>query len=339
MDEGGRVSRTIREGVEIEVRVVFPNLHALAGTVSDQGVPLESGSVRLYLDSKTALDAEGWVGGNVSIPEYPDELTRTTGTDGKFRFDHLARGRYAISVERPTGGMRQLWDLTLPDRSASIDLQLDSLSVHGIVTDSEGLPVAGARLAVERVRVDELGSPSPVELVFAGQTLHRAGVTEIVESAADGSFRIDGVDGSSPLVVVARSPWMTTTRSQVFGFARDETEQEIDITLTPTGQVAVQVYADPRMIRFLRLRATPLEREGPSIISRRISASNQLKLDGLRPGSYVFELYLFVRANSSSIPRGLSTGSVRSDGTLADVELVEAEVVAGETLEFSLTVP
>ena len=349
MDDKGFVARTIRQEVETELQIVFPNLHTLAGTVIDGGAPLADAVVCLYLNSDDALDAEHLGPAGIPEDELDDlvlndfleehELLSPTDTEGMFRFDNLTSGRYAISVERPTRGMRQMWDLTLPDRSASIELILDSLSVYGIVTDSEGLPIAGTQLAVERVRVDEFGAPRPVDLVFAGEALHRAGMTQVVESGADGSFRIHGVDGSSPLVVVARSPWMTTARSQVFGFARDETEQVVDIQLRPAGKVTAQLYTQPYWDRFLRLRATPLDRVGATTMSPFPDGQNQLVLMGIRPGRYTFEPCLQTTAESSDfVPEELAK-IARTDGTLTTLEPLEAEVLAGETLEFSFTVP
>lgn len=349
MDDKGFVARTIREGVGTELQIVFPNLHTLAGTVIDGGAPLADAAVCLYLTSDDALDAEHLGPARIQKDElddlvpndflYEHELLSPTDSEGKFRFDNLTSGRYTISVERPTRGMRQMWDLTLPDRSASIELILDSLSVYGIVTDTEGLPIAGAKLAVERVRVDELGTPRPVEVEFIGEALHRAGATQVVESGADGSFRIHGVDGSSPLVVVARSPWMTTARSQVFGFARDETEQAVDIRLRPAGKVTAQLYTRPFWDLFLRLRATPLDRMGATIMSPFPDGENQLVLIGIRPGRYTLELCLSTNDVSVDfVPEELAK-IARTDGTLSTLGPIEAEVVAGETLEFTLTVP
>ena len=337
MDERGYFTRTIREGAETEVHIVYPNLHALAGTVTDQGAPLADVMVRLYEDSEVALNAEADV--RLFSAFFASELSARTDLDGKFRFEELTRGRYTISVERPSGGMRQLWDLTLPDHSSSIDLQLDSLSVYGIVTDADGLPVAGAQLAVERVRVDEFGIPRRVEQEFAGKTLHSAGVTDVVESAADGSYRITGVDGSSPLVVVARSPWMETTRSQVFGFARGESEQAIDLTLSPSGRVAVRLNAESWIGRFVRVIATPLDHGGAAIIGSTYPGASQLRLLGLRPGRYSFGLYFYVDPSSSVAPFDPLSPRVWTDGPLPEAVPVEAEVLAGETLQISLTLP
>ena len=338
MDEQGFVARTIREDVETELRLVFPNLHALAGTVLDRGAPLEGAAVRLYLDSESALDADGYLGGILSSPKRPSRLISKTSTEGKFRFEMLTQGRYALSVERPSGGMRQIWDLTLPDRSASVELQLDELSVHGVVTDSEGLPVAGAQLAVERVRVDEDGAPRSVDQVIGGEALHRAGMSAFVESGADGSYRIFDVDGSSPLIVVARSPYRVITRSEVFGFAEDESEKEINITLSPSGSVAVQLYAPSNLVPFMRLIATPLDHEGPSIIGYPNNGSERLRLTGLRPGRYFVGLGFF-QDPLSSIALSGPAGTIPPDGPLAEVEPIETEVVAGETNELSMTYP
>ncbi len=320
MNEDGFITTFVREGGEANVRIVIPKLHALAGVVRDANGPLPDATVRLYLNTENAINAEGGRTDSSLVSEYPYETLTRTDAEGKFRIGNLTQGEYAISVERPDGGMRQHWDIELPDRSASVELVLDDLAVHGLVTTPEGVPIAGARLVVERVRLDDKRNPQPSEIFRANGSLYEAGMTASVESAADGSYRIEGVDGTRPLVVTARTPWKTTTRSRIFGFEDGEEQREINIAMTTTGVVIARLVASKSYPNFA-VAVTPVDQENPRTILSP-DTSRQTTLHGLAPGRYLFELQFDKKSSRLSpfMP-----------------EPIEGEVIAEEALTIEFT--
>ncbi len=324
MEQNGFVTQQVLEYGDIEVRLVVPSLNSLEGTVSDTDGPISGAIVRLYLESEHAIDAEGGRGIQVTVPGWPFEPTTETYPDGLFGLYNLTGGSYSISVERPTGGMRHHFDIELPDRDAGIEIVLQAFSVRGYVRTPEGVPLAGVQLVVERVRLDDQGRPQPSESVRADRSLYEAGTTRVVESASDGSFLIEDVDGNSPLVVTARSPWKTTTRSHVFRFDEGDELREINIAMKATGAVIARLDSPAINGLAYSVMATPLDYEGPRISVLNPGNDDQVVLHGLAPGRYRFEI---------------ESPSVSSRAAVYLPDPIEGAVVEGETLVLEFTGP
>ena len=103
--------------------------------------------------------------------EAPEECATTTDEKGKFHFNELAIGEYALTVHKPGKGCRgpqeYTWRLKVDDdyRQTGAELALPAkfITARGTVVDSAGKPLEGIQIAAQEYRYNgELSRWSPV---------------------------------------------------------------------------------------------------------------------------------------------------------------------------------
>jgi protocatechuate 3,4-dioxygenase beta subunit len=148
-----------------------------------------------------------------------------TGPDGRFLFRNLSPGGYDLQVLR--GGLApRLVRLEVPARARSAgagDVRLEPGAViEGRVTDEEDRPVAGAQVG--------LTSDTSNPMATDGQ--------EPVETAADGSFRLDSLPAGARVVLWVQAPGFAPGNGRS---VEAPTSHPVQIALQRDGSLAVRV--------------------------------------------------------------------------------------------------
>ncbi|MFH0793092.1 MAG: carboxypeptidase-like regulatory domain-containing protein [bacterium] len=156
---------------------------------------------------------------NLVITLQGESVTSQTITDseGRFRFASLPRGEYKVSA--PDAMQRkELW-MNVPltvDRNVELGLRTDLISVSGRITDTQGQPVAGAKVTATYATLGEMGDEAaePIQ----------------AESRPDGSYELAGIEppdvyhtagylnGGDPLA--AQCPFFLDVRVSADGFVQ-----------------------------------------------------------------------------------------------------------------------
>jgi protocatechuate 3,4-dioxygenase beta subunit len=170
----------------LKVRV-RPGAEASGRVVDTDGQPVEGAQVRLHA-SRSATNRDDW-----RDPERFLSLQILTGPDGRFLYRNLAPGGYDLQVLRE-GLAPRLIRLEVSARARSVgvgDFRLEPGAViAGRVTDEEDRPVAGAQVG--------LTSDTSNPMATDGQ--------KPVETAADGSFRLESLPPGARVVLWVQAP-------------------------------------------------------------------------------------------------------------------------------------
>lgn len=269
--------------------------------------------------SGVVVDADGRALPDVAVrlegiqPRRSVPSARTTDAKGRFGFDGLIGGTYALVARHPRFGVALSPGIEVgSEEDVRRDvILLPGVAVTGRLVDPDDLPVTG------RIVVGEIaGEPAPRSVADALGS----------DSAADGRFRIEGVPlGPGALSVTAP------------GFAARRVD--FDARPVPPGTDVGDVTMDPGLRLRGRVRArdgAPVseaqlaghQRFGPGTSLRAQGTSDEngaFVLGGLKPG----RVYLWVRA------RGLATHSSEVEAGASDLDLVldPAGAIAGTVVD------
>jgi len=204
-----------------------------------------------------------------------------TGADGSYRVERLLPGHYRVSVVRRPGEGKaeKLWEriqsaAVRPGEVARVDFR-GSGTLSGILLDSEGTPIAGARILVSRVRGEE-------------KAADRRGTT-----GKDGRFSITDAGVGRRRIIVG---W---GMGSVYGREIDlsGSDRETEIRLEPgeiTGKVLLPGGRVPALTGlFPGIAAYRLDGEtiGPIAASGGLDVAGAYRMRGLPPGRYRMRLY------------------------------------------------
>jgi len=252
----------------------------------DAGVPVE-GAVVVATPSS---------GGFLPLGGYDSDKVRATltGAAGRATLDSLPPGPWTLAVQAEGFAPQRVRRVS----SGPVDVRLERGGVvTGVVHDSEGRPVAGARVAIDT------GLPLPTEWVERASRVETA-------TNAEGRFRLEGI-GRTPVQVSARAP----------GFGRAEREKveagaHVELFLfagaTLTGSV---VDAEGQPLKGALVQAAGGGLWSTSPPAERTGEDGSFVMAGVDPGEYV------VMAGEGARAPGLARAVVEEDAD-TDVRVV-----------------
>jgi uncharacterized GH25 family protein len=231
----------------------------------------------------------------------------TTGNDGGFRFAALPSGSFRFAANHPDFAPGQATMVTLDGKheQTGVTIQLTAgAKVSGVVADTQGKPVAGARVRIGRASRRGMTFEPPRQAYSdAGGHFEIRGLPRHELSAVamheTGSSKTEDVDATGGDVANVR-------------LVIDVTGTIAGIVVDPSGQPleGIQVSAAPNMRRMadFRLRGFPQELT---------DGAGRFTLTGLAPGSY--SISAMRAANRGR--RGASDGVTAETGT-KDLKIV-----------------
>lgn len=268
--DGSEVADLKESGASVEIRLVAGG--ALAGTVlSDQKQALPGVDVSLAAAGESGFGR--FLGGGQS--------TTTDGT-GRFRFDHLAAGRYSVSAAF-RGKTSNLVDAVLQAGESREDVLLSLAAGTMLRGTISGLPD---------------GWKNGVMVTAAGADSFFAST----RTGADGRFEISGVPAGPVTLRAQAGDGLGTSRSAMKQVRADdavpvlETEITFDVGFALSGRVTRAGQALPNAVVTANLQGG-----GGRQAASRTDESGAYRLEGLQEGTYN------VNANSDVFAGGSTT--------------------------------
>jgi protocatechuate 3,4-dioxygenase beta subunit len=303
----------------------LPNLHVKVNSWYDiEPIKLERGAIvvgRVTIAGTGGLpvpDAEVLIKSNSGtldispIPGLERGVVAKVDAAGNYRFENAPNGIVTISAVAPKyARIEKANTLINAEGETEVSFELPTgMNIAGTVTDANNMPVAGAK-----VDANAISSKLPAH----GDT----------RSDAAGKFDIIGLL-EGPYVVSAIAP----------GFVRFEVkpvqsgEQSLQIRLDKQGSARLRVFGkDGKRLAGYRM-ATKKYFEGKEHFGNtdiparaaRPDAAGVVTVEGLDPGSYVFEVEARGHAKAYSEPFAVTLGG---EPPLIDVHLNEGGVIEG----------
>src|SRR5213593_2092949 len=198
---------------------------------------------------------------------------------GAFHFEALRAGHYAVAVVVPRRPISGQWIDVRPGEETTVQFRLETgVSLTGVVKDADGVaPVAGARVmaAANGWWADHLTLPTPYS----------------AWSAADGSFRIEGLGPARYHLYIYRSDFAPKEKTVEVRAGEDPAPLEIALRRSgrhegrPVNFTKRKAISTSILLR--RLDEPGKEPERHSITGR----SEDFALEGIRPGRYEVQLH------------------------------------------------
>ncbi len=184
---------------------------------------------------------------------YP---TAVSGEDGSFRVDGVRPGRVSIVASAPRYVVPNPTDeaaqLTVPDAGGIVerDVILSSAgAVEGIVTNSKGVPVPGARVrATASISIAGMagGRGGPGGRGMMGgimRSLMPNGTGGTVLTDGDGRYRVETVAADEKMIVIGESDEYVASESEAFTVKAGETAKA-DLVMQGGGTIRGRVIDD-----------------------------------------------------------------------------------------------
>lgn len=283
--------------VEVELRL--DEGAEVAGIVVSSGGPVPGASVSLKLAGQPQFMGD-W-----------QARSATADAGGRFRFDRLAPGRYALQASE---GSRS---------SESVEAVVAANGAAAPVT----LNLGGGTRVLGRV----LGLPEPALVGLDVSAWNREGFRTHTQTGTGGSFELTGVPPGVLGVSVRLGDYLRSTRTEQVDveIAQGQLEATVELRFDEGVSVTGQVTRGGEPVPDARIYASP-ESGGGQWMNARADAAGSYVLDGLREGSYVFN----VSSSVGNLRR--RNVEVRSGMTL-DLEIpvarLQGRVVDASTLQ------
>jgi len=287
----------------------------LSGTVTDEERrPLAGVEVTLVPDTgamtfETMLPA----GAGASRPDAQSDGT------GWFSVCDLAPGaRVALRLHRPGYSDATPPAVEVP-RVEPLTVALAAASdVSGQVQDSDGEPLPGARVSLERTRVMEIGNNSMVMMVLRAE-----------QADAEGRFTVEDEEPGR-VTLEASAPGYQPGRLADIEIPRGQDRTGLELRLQPGGILQGRVIApDGRPAIGARVRAVAEEPEGGRFGPGGIQSdgAGYFRLDGLPPGP------LSIEATHDDHPRTVRDVEIRPGINTVELQFEGGLDVAGRVVD------
>ncbi|MEZ6036232.1 MAG: carboxypeptidase-like regulatory domain-containing protein [Planctomycetota bacterium] len=298
----------------------------LTGVVRENGAPLAEAKVQFAEGPGAGAEdmVQDMVGGIFSQLGGGNGSKRNTKSDerGVYRLADLPPGEHRLRITHSDRAMTTTVAVTLQQGDNTVDIDLDTTTLRGVVLDPDGNPVGGARLRVSVA--PSAGDPSAIGTDLAGSItesmlpgMNLGGKT--IKSDDFGQFVLKGVAPDTPLRVRATAKGFAPSAGEVT-VARGADQSGFELRLGAAGKIRV-VVADPP--GFAMAMATydgdDLDDDEPSTPVMQMLRKGKGTLDGLRPGRWKVRLQVMNRGG------GDQGGDGDNERTI--------EVVAGETVQ------
>ena len=303
---------------------------SLSGVVTEGGLALAGADVQLLPPD----DGPGpQVGGTARLPGM-DSGGPSTKTDsrGRYAFEDLPVGDYRLSIGHASRHMPWKAPVELEVGVNDRDVDLDVTIIEGRVTDEEGEPVAGVRVAAERSTSSGGQQVRMIAITVGGNGDGAAAVSfggeesPEVYTDEDGFYELRGVAADTPLVVKATSTDFAPTQSDPVELLPGDRRIGVDLVASPAGQIELLLTrpdgsAAGGYLATARWIGDPDRQVDP--ITGFVGPNGSATLTGCRVGSW--------RVNLSPIGMGGAPTAAAPDPR-------EVEVAAGETETLEFTV-
>ncbi len=257
----GQVDDVVVGTEDIEIRL--SELARLTGRVvsSPAGEPVTAFEARLERKVFLMFD-------NAMVRE-----TFTEREDGDFTLTDVPRGQFKLVIDAPG---RAVWTKRLDFAAGAVDVgEIELLlpaSVRGVVTDSDGQPVAGATIRIAKGGM--------TDALIMAQMLG----TDLVESDADGRFEVTNLTGKRVRFIVDKEGYATMRSAPIpleVGKSREGIVLQLD-----RGGVLLGRLIDEDGKPLVGWRAQSSHTSGRSVRYAETDASGEFVLDGLMAGSH-----------------------------------------------------
>jgi uncharacterized GH25 family protein len=293
-----------------ELVLVLEELDELAGQVVDQdGMPIAAFSVRAALEGSGAMFGVGAERKSDKVEDSPD---------GRFELVGLREGVWQLRVTSEGYARSELVEISIPqpDDAPPLTIALQpSASAEGIVVDSLGQPVSGARVSLQ------------LELTQRVQQQMEGGGTSAF-SDGEGRFRLEGLD-PGPAALEATREGFAASEPAAVELLAGETTTGVRLALRTGGTltgVVLTPEGDPRPGRSVILQLMP------SVDRQHILESEpdgSFAKEHLEPGSWQVVVMANVMKQDSE-----SVGAQ----ALGDMIIERVNIVDGESVHLVLGV-
>jgi len=284
--------------------LVLEPLNELVGKVVDEGGhPLANFDVRGVLEGSGAMFGIG-------AERKSDEVRDSQ--DGRFELDGLREGVWQLRVTAEGYARSDLLEISIPQPEGAeplVFVMQPAASVEGIVVDSLGQPVAGARVSVQL----ELAQRVQQQMEGGGSSAFSDG---------EGYFRLEGLDPGTAALEAIREGFAASEPVAV-ELSAGETTKDSRLTLRTGGTltgVVLTAEGDPRPGRSVILQLMPtVERQH---ILESGSDGSFIK-EHLEPGNW----QVVVMANVMTQDAGSTGAQALSDMLIERVNIVDGESI------------
>ncbi len=264
---------------------------SLEGTLTENGLPLADAELLLVEDPDDPLAGMGGFAG---------ALAGRTDREGRFRIADVQPGEYTLLVRHATRALAHREPLEVPPGGLRHDVDLAVSVVSGRVLDTNGKPVVGARVEVERAPRKTGGAPRRMVMVAAvtagsggagGQVSVHTGADHATatETDAQGRFTLRGLPSNTPLRVAARAADFAPARSAEFELEPGEERGRVDLELVRGGALRVALQGSGASLpSTILVRAQRVDGDGP-VGEPRLEISDEtgeVRFADLEPGRW-----------------------------------------------------
>jgi protocatechuate 3,4-dioxygenase beta subunit len=267
----------------------------LRGIVRENGTPLAGARVAFREGPATGegdamQDAFGGMaeafgggggGGRGGRNQRTDDL-------GNYEMRELPEGEHRLRVTHGSRAMPTMVTIFLRNGENVVDVDLDMTTLRGVVKDSAGKPIDGARIRVRRARTGDDPAAAigdAVESAMPGMNMGGGGGSAI-RSDASGAFEVRGIDPDVELEVQATAKDFAGAAVKVTA-ARGASTAAPDVVLVGAGKVRVSVPGNNGFgaVRARWLGADPAPAPALGVLRR-----GKGTIEGLRPGTWEITL-------------------------------------------------
>lgn len=237
-----------------KVTLRVPSASGLGGRITAAGRPLAGASVRLLQqrESKAEMDAEFELASSMEGSFSGVSSSSKTDSNGAFSLSEVPVGSHVLYVVSQSGSLPHTFEVQVLEGTNFVDLELPVASVSGIVTDTTGRPVRGARIYARRSDAAKEG-PDEGDLEVIRSMFGRVDQGS-VKTDSKGLFTIPNVSPEVPLVVSVSCSGYVADSSEELTVKQGQVYEGLAIKLTRAGSIRVNASAGAQ--RFVVATAT-----------------------------------------------------------------------------------
>ncbi|HZN40079.1 MAG TPA: carboxypeptidase-like regulatory domain-containing protein, partial [Planctomycetota bacterium] len=251
-----------------------------------------------------------------------------TDEQGLYQMRELPEGAHHLRITHKSRTMPATVSIVLRNGENVFDVDLDMTMLRGVVKDSDGKPVDGARIRVRRPRTagdpaNEIGDA--MESMAAGMNMPGGLGGTAIKTDATGSFELRGIDPDVELELQASAKGFAPIVAKVTA-ARGVATAVSDLVLGASGKVRVSVAGNQQ---FGAVRARWVgngDDVAPVLGALRRGKGT---LEGLRPGTWEVAL-------ESMASLGALLGNAPGGQQSQPQQKRTVEVIAGQTVDIDM---
>ena len=281
---------------------------SITGFVRENGIALKNATVTfqkgqgndrndlMMLEASGLGEMMGRMGGGRSSRSK-------TADDGSYSLTNLPVGEHTLRVTHKSRAMPTKVLVTVNDgENRFLDIDLITTTLRGIVQDSDGNPISGAKVSVsiKKPNSDAAATSRQISVAINGVMSSLGQGAGKLKTNANGEFELRGVAADVELEVNATAAKLspsTITTSVGLG----QTKGPITLTLTPAGRIEVRL-AKSQMFAAIQAKLVGESAGTTEPIIKMIQGKKGF-LDGLRPGTWEVSLMGMGMNNANEAPK------------------------------------